>query len=69
MDNNSKIVKTNEGTLDRGLRVLAGLALLAMAVTGVLGPWAYIGVVPLLTGALGWCPLYTLLGINTCPRR
>lgn len=69
MDNNSKIVKTNEGTLDRGLRVLAGLALLAMAVTGVLGPWAYIGVVPLLTGALGWCPLYTLLGVNTCPRR
>jgi len=67
MDN--KIVKTNEGSLDRGLRVLAGLALLAMAVTGVLGPWAYIGVVPLLTGALGWCPLYTLLGINTCPRR
>lgn len=59
----------NEGMLDRGLRVTAGLLLLALAVTGVLGPWAYLGIVPLLTGAVGWCPLYTVLGINTCPRR
>ena len=68
MDNH-KIVKTNEGGLDRGLRVLAGVVLLGLAATGVLGPWAYLGVVPLVTGALGWCPLYTVLGINTCPRR
>ncbi|MBH9578124.1 DUF2892 domain-containing protein [Inhella sp. 1Y17] len=62
-------MKPNEGGLDRGLRVVAGLALIGLAVTGVLGPWAYIGIVPLATGALGWCPLYTVLGINSCPRK
>ncbi|WP_232351974.1 YgaP family membrane protein [Inhella proteolytica] len=63
------MIKPNEGGLDRGLRVVAGLALIGLAVTGVLGPWAYIGIVPLATGALGWCPLYTVLGINSCPRK
>jgi hypothetical protein len=62
-------MKTNEGTLDRGLRIAAGLALIALAATGVVGLWGYIGVVPLLTGAAGLCPVYTLLGINTCPAR
>ena len=61
--------KRNEGNLDRGLRVAAGIALIASAATGALGPWAWIGVVPLATGLIGWCPLYTLLGMNTCPRR
>jgi hypothetical protein len=59
--------KQNEGTIDRALRVLAGLVLLVLAVTGQLGAWAYIGVVPLATGLIGWCPLYTMLGLNTCP--
>ena len=59
----------NEGSLDRGLRVALGLVLLGLAATGQLGLWAYVGVVPLATGLMGWCPLYTLLGINTCPRR
>jgi hypothetical protein len=62
-------MKTNEGTEDRGLRIAAGLALIGMAVMGVVGPWGYIGVVPLLTGAIGMCPVYTVLGINTCPVR
>lgn len=62
-------IDRNEGSLDRGLRVLAGLVLLALAVTGMLGVWAWIGVVPLVTGLLGWCPLYTALGINTCRLR
>ncbi len=62
-------MKTNEGTVDRGLRIAAGLALIGMAVMGVVGPWGYIGVVPLVTGAIGMCPLYTVLGINTCPVR
>lgn len=57
---------TNAGTLDRALRIALGLALIAMAATGFVGLWGYIGVVPLLTGALGTCPLYSLLGINTC---
>ena len=62
-------MKTNEGTLDRALRVVAGLALIGLAATGTVGAWGYLGVVPLLTGAVGYCPLYTVLGINTCPTR
>jgi hypothetical protein len=60
-------MKTNEGTIDRALRVIAGLVLIGLAATGTVGLWGWIGVVPLATGALGWCPVYTLLGINTCP--
>lgn len=59
-------MKRNEGTVDRAVRVIAGLALIALAATGTVGAWGYIGVVPLLTGAVGMCPLYMLLGINTC---
>jgi len=55
----------NEGTVDRVARVALGLALLFVAVTGR-GAWGYLGIVPLLTGALGTCPLYSVLGINTC---
>jgi hypothetical protein len=62
-------MKKNEGNLDRALRVVAGLSLIALAATGTIGLWGYLGVVPLLTGAFGFCPLYTLLGINTCPTR
>lgn len=59
-------MRTNEGMLDRGLRIIVGLALLGMAATETVGPWGYIGVVPLLTGLIGNCPLYTMLGIRTC---
>jgi hypothetical protein len=62
-------MKTNEGTLDRALRVVAGLVLIGLAATGTVGVWGYIGVVPLLTGAVGMCPLYSVLGINTCPMK
>lgn len=58
----------NEGTADRALRVALGLVLLALAVTGK-GVWGYIGIVPLLTGIMGSCPLYSILGINTCSIR
>jgi hypothetical protein len=54
------------GKWDRGLRVVIGLALVALAVTGPQYPWAWIGLVPLATAAIGWCPLYRLLGIRTC---
>jgi Protein of unknown function (DUF2892) len=60
-------MQKNEGTLDRVARVGAGLILIGLAATGTVGLWGYIGVVPLLTGALGTCPIYALLGINTCP--
>jgi len=60
-------MKTNVGSLDRILRVLIGVLLLALTATGTIGLWGWIGVVPLATAALGTCPLYTLLGLSTCP--
>lgn len=60
-------MKKNAGTIDRALRVVAGLALIGLAATGNIGVWGYVGVVPLLTGAIGYCPLYTILGFNSCP--
>ena len=62
-------MKTNEGGLDRTLRILVGLVLVALTLSGTIGMWGWIGVVPIVTGALGWCPAYTLLGINTCPAK
>lgn len=59
-------MKTNEGTVDRAVRVIAGAALVALAATGTVGVWGWIGLVPIATGLMGWCPAYTLLGINTC---
>lgn len=59
-------MKVNEGHLDRAMRVIAGLVLIGLAASGTVGAWGYIGVVPLLTGALGNCPVYSMLGINTC---
>lgn len=59
-------MRTNEGGVDRALRAVAGVALLGLTATGVIGGWGWIGVVPLATAAIGWCPLYTMLGINTC---
>lgn len=59
-------MKLNVGGIDRILRIVVGLALVAWAIMG--GPvWAWIGVVPLGTGLFGFCPLYPLLGMNTCP--
>lgn len=60
-------MKTNEGGIDRTLRVIVGLAVLSLAFVGPKTPWGYVGIVPLLTGLVGICPLYSLLGINTCP--
>ncbi len=62
-------MKTNEGTIDRALRVIAGLALVGLAATGTVGAWGWIGIVPIATGLIGWCPAYTMLGINTCPMK
>ena len=62
-------MKSNEGILDRALRVIAGLALIGLTLSGNIGAWGWIGIVPLLTGALGICPLYSILGLNTCPMK
>ena len=59
----------NEGQIDRFLRIVVGLVLLYLAITGQYTPWTWIGVVPLLTGLIGWCPAYALFGINTCNAR
>lgn len=56
----------NVGGIDRILRIVAGLVLIALAVTGTVGMWGYIGAVPLLSALIGWCPAYRLLGVNTC---
>ena len=62
-------MKINEGGLDRALRVVVGVALIALAATGRIGVWGYIGIVPVLTGIAGVCPAYSLLGISTCPMK
>lgn len=59
----------NEGSIDRILRIVVGIVLIALVFVGPKTPWGWIGIVPLLTGLVGMCPLYSLLGINTCPRR
>jgi hypothetical protein len=59
--------KANVGGVDRVLRVALGLVLLAMAFVGPQTPWGFIGLVPLLTGLFSTCPLYSLIGLNTCP--
>ncbi len=57
----------NVGGIDRLLRVVAGLALIGLALMGTIGWWGFMGIVPLATAAVSFCPLYSLLGMNTCP--
>lgn len=59
-------MKSNVGGIDRILRIVAGIVLMTLAATETVGMWGWIGVVPLLTGLIGWCPAYPLLGMNTC---
>lgn len=61
--------KTNVGGIDRVLRIIVGLALIGLTLTGTIGVWGWIGVVPVLTGLLSTCPLYTVLGFSTCPMK
>lgn len=56
----------NVGTIDRALRAIVGLILIALVFVGPQTPWGWIGVVPLLTAFIGFCPAYTLLGVKTC---
>ncbi len=59
----------NVGGIDRILRIVIGLGLVGAAATGAIGAWGWLGLLPLATGAIGWCPPYGLLGINTCKTR
>ena len=60
---------TNEGTIDRAVRIIAGLAILSLAFVGPQSPLGYIGLVPLVTGVIGFCPAYRLLGLSTAPKK
>jgi ABC-type branched-subunit amino acid transport system permease subunit len=62
-------MKANVGGIDRVLRIVAGAILLALAVTGTIGAWGYLGLIVLATGVFSFCGAYTLLGINTCPMK
>ncbi len=59
-------MKANVGSADRALRIIVGIVLILLAATQVVGPWGWIGIVPVLTGVFRFCPAYSLLGIRTC---
>jgi len=59
------MMKMNEGAFDRILRVIGGVVILALAFVGPKTPWAYLGLIPLVTGVVGFCPLYALVGLST----
>ncbi len=59
-------MKCNVGGVDRIARIVVGLILIALAATGTVGIWGWIGIVPVFTGAIGWCPAYLPFGIKTC---
>lgn len=61
-------MQANVGTVDRVLRVLVGLVLIGLALTGAIGAWGWIGLLPLATGLLRYCPAYSLFGWRTCAR-
>ncbi len=65
----SKLLPRNEGTVDRAVRVIAGIAILSLAFIGPKSPWGFVGIVPIVTGLLGSCPAYTLFGLSTCPMK
>jgi hypothetical protein len=60
------IMKRNIGGVERFIRIVAGAAVLSLAFVGPHSAWAYLGIIPLATGLVGWCPPYALLGFSTC---
>lgn len=57
----------NMGAWDRGLRIIVGLALIVLSLNGTIGVWGWIGIIPLATGLIGRCPIYSIFGMSTCP--
>lgn len=60
-------MKKNIGSTDRAIRVIAGLAFVLMAATGMIGAWGWLGLIAILTGVIRFCPAYSLFGFRTCP--
>lgn len=58
-------MKQNVGGVDKIVRVVAGLGLIGLTLAGVIGPWGWLGVVPLAAAAVGFCPLYSIVGVST----
>lgn len=59
-------MKVNVGGADRILRIVAGLVLIGLAITGTIGVWGWVGVIVLATGVFSFCPAYSLIGVKTC---
>ncbi len=59
-------MKKNIGGIERTIRIVAGLVIISLAIVGPRSPWAWLGIIPLATGLIGWCPPYALFGISTC---
>ena len=59
----------NVGNTERAIRIGGGLILVVLAASGTVGLWGYLGLLPMVTGAIGWCPPYAMLGINTCAKK
>ncbi len=59
-------MNSNVGGIDRIVRIAIGLILIGLTLTGTIGVWGWLGIVPLATGAIGWCPPYAMFGFNTC---
>jgi hypothetical protein len=62
-------MKIKVGMVDKILRIIAGVVLIGFTLMGTIGIWGWIGIIPLATGVMGWCPLYSIFGLNTCPTR
>lgn len=62
-------MKKNIHSIERTVRIIAGLVLVSMAFVGPANPWFFLGFIPLATGFLGWCPPYAMLGFSTCPMK
>jgi len=62
-------MKFNVGGIDRILRIIVGIVLIALSLMGTIGVWGWIGIVPLVTGLFKFCPLYSIIGMNTCPMK
>lgn len=60
-------MSNNVGSLDRIVRIVAGIVLIALVFVGPQTPWGWVGLVPLVTGVAGWCPAYRLVGLSSCP--